>query len=85
MMTDEVSATAHEVPWRSLPRRSVHRTSPPTNAAVRRATAAMTADRDGRAVLVDTVILAALSLALKDPAGLRAEVERIERATFKAE
>lgn len=86
MMTDEARATAPPtVPWRELARISKHRTSAPTDAAVRSAAATITAARDGRAASVDSVFLAALRIAQRDPERLRREVERIEGERFKVE
>ncbi len=75
MMTTERPTEA--VAWGALDRRTKHRTSAPTDRAVRAAVADL-AGR-GRRPNADAVILAALRLV--DPAALRAEVRKVEAET----
>jgi hypothetical protein len=79
MMTDSAQPV-RDAAWRELPRIVTHRTSAPTDAAIR-ATAAAVAGRRGLRTTADAVILAALRLAAPEgefPEALFAEVERIE-------
>lgn len=98
MMTSEArppGVDAEPVPYGRLRRANAHRTSPPTNEAVREVCWQLEVARGGRAPYIDAVFMAALAVAgvtfaadgsaVVDPrtlARLRREVERIESGVF---
>ncbi len=63
--TEPAAAARRLVPWQSLKRLSMHRTSDPTNDALRKIIGEIAADR-GRRATADTVIYAAIRLAVRD-------------------
>lgn len=88
MMTNEATppATVRDgVPWGKLHRRTMHRTSAPTDEEVRAALFEVTQARgvNGRAPAVDAVIFAAVAIARRDLPLLFAEIGRVEAGTYR--
>jgi hypothetical protein len=82
--TDE-HAPEVEVPLRSLPTKSSHRTSAPTDEALRELVATVTLHRAGRKPSADLVIFAALQLAAAGGTKTFADrITEIESARFPA-
>lgn len=72
-----------EVPWADLYRENGARISRPTRDELSAGAKAMARAMGRRRVEADVLILASLRRALRDPAGLIAEMTRIERSRYR--
>lgn len=71
------------VEWRRLRRVNSHRTSRPTDEAIRKAVGEIAAER-GNAPAVDAVILAAVRMAVRNMGSLLDAIREIEQAGYQA-